>query len=68
VKGKGAAYCKVQEHCRELCKNGWTDQDTVWSVDSETTSAQSDAFWSRDVTASKNLHLWLKKVFSSQTD
>jgi len=31
---KGAAHCKVQVLCSELCKNGWTHRDAVWDVDS----------------------------------
>ena len=32
--GGRVANCKVWAFCRELCKNGWTDRDTIWGMDS----------------------------------
>jgi len=35
LRGGRAAHCKIWGHlsCGELCKNGWTDQYTVWVED-----------------------------------
>jgi len=32
-RGKRQCWQEKGRLCSELCKNGWTDQDTVWVVD-----------------------------------
>jgi len=33
-RGKGHAQAFLTRLCHELCKNGWTDRDAIWVVDS----------------------------------
>ena len=35
ILGEGAPIVKYRSFCREMCKNGWTDQFAIWVVNSD---------------------------------